>query len=237
MVRRSDHCLPSDSDKFTIKLHSLLQVSSCPLSRRDSLSLSLSLTSGSSLSRHPFRAAGASSRLWTHGSSFGRGGILTSDNHNSLYTRATVSSPSPWPPSRSLLFRPSRPRRSLFLFLLAFSHHFFAMSFLYPSPSAMSPDHPVASTTAIPQLFSTFLALIAVAVRRRISRAFRYYILYWSFFLRSLSFSRLFSLLFIPFFFLLSSIYFSSCRTFLRTFAFPPTFCIFFHSRNGHRNS
>lgn len=128
-------------------------------------------------------------------------------------------------------------RRSIFLFLLAFSHHFFAMSFLHSSPSALSPDHPVASTTAIPQLFSTFLALIAVAVRRRISRAFRYYILYWSFFLRPLSFSRLFSSLFIPFFFLLSSIYFSSCRTFLRTFAFPPTFCTFFHSRNGHRNS
>lgn len=35
MVRRSDHCLPSDSDKFTIKLHSL------PSKFLSSLSLSL----------------------------------------------------------------------------------------------------------------------------------------------------------------------------------------------------
>jgi len=39
MVRRSDHCLPSDSDKFTIKLHSLpSKFPSCPL-RPLSLSL------------------------------------------------------------------------------------------------------------------------------------------------------------------------------------------------------
>lgn len=69
----------------------------------------------------------------------------------------------------------------------------------FPLPSA--PDHPVASTTAIPQLFSTFLALVAVAACRRISRAFRYYVLYWSF-SPSLSFPfpRLFPSLFIPFF-------------------------------------
>lgn len=30
---------------------------------------------------------------------------------------------------------------------------------------------------------------------------------------------------------------FSSHRTFLRTFASPPTLCTSFHSRNGHRNS
>lgn len=119
--------------------------------------------------------------MWTHGSSFGGGGILTSDNHNSLYTRATVSSPSPCPlrrPSRFALLVLVWTRRSLLPSLSVFSHHFFAMS--YPPP--WSPDHPVASTTAIPQLFSTFLALVAVAACGRISRAFRYHVLYWSFY-------------------------------------------------------
>lgn len=94
---------------------------------------------------------------------------------------------SPPPPSRhpapfvvppvSLLSSASGLRRFLLLSLSVFSHRFLAMSL--PLPSA--PDHPVASTTAIPQLFSTFLALVAVAACRRISRAFRYYVLYWSF--------------------------------------------------------
>lgn len=144
---------------------------------------------------HPFRAAGASSLLWTHGSSFGGGGILTSDNHNSLYTRATVSSPSPCPLRCSSCFALLVlvwTRRPLFLSLLVFSHHFFAMSF----PPPWSPDHPVASTTAIPQLFSTFLALVAVAACRRISRAFRYHVLYWSFFSFSLSLFRFLSFVF-----------------------------------------
>lgn len=57
-------------------------------------------------------------------------------------------------------------------------------------PPPLSPDLPIASTTAIPQLFSTFLALVAVAACRRISRAFRYHVLYRSFFPSlSLSFS------------------------------------------------
>lgn len=143
---------------------------------------------------YPFRAAGASSLLWTHGSSFGGGGILTSDNHNSLYTRATVSSPSPCPlrcPSRFALLVLVWTRHSLFPSLSVFSHHFFAMSF----PPPWSPDHPVASTTAIPQLFSTFLALVAVAACRRISRAFRYHVLYWSFY-PSLFFFRFLSFVF-----------------------------------------
>lgn len=108
--------------------------------------------------------------------------------------------PSPCPLRCSSCFAPLVrvwTRRFLFLSLLVFSHRFFAMSFPLPS----DPDHPVASTTAIPQLFSTFLALVAVAACRRISRAFRYYVLYWSF-SPSLSFpfSRLFPSSFIPFF-------------------------------------
>lgn len=115
-------------------------------------------------------------------------------------------------------------RRFLFLSLLVFSHRFFAMSF--PLPSA--PDHPVASTTAIPQLFSTFLALVAVAACRRISRAFRYYVLYWSF-SPSLSFpfSRLFPSLFIPFFPLLPGT--PGWHLFLEPSHLPPDFCVSSH--------
>lgn len=180
MVRRSDHCLPSDSDKFTIKLHSLpSKFLFSPVVVSSLLPLALLFLVAPA---HPFRAAGASSLLWTHGSSFGGGGILTSDNHNSLYTRATVSSPSS---PLLLLFLPSHPRLDS-PFSLSFSLSLFSSLLRHVVSLPLSPDHPVASTTAIPQLFSTFLALVAVAACRRISRAFRYHILYWSFFLLSL---------------------------------------------------
>lgn len=73
-------------------------------------------------------------------------------------------------------------------------------------PPPLSPDLPIASTTAIPQLFSTFLALVAVAACRRISRAFRYHVLYRSFF-PSLSLS-----LFFPFCRSFSSLFILSSR-------------------------
>lgn len=178
MVRRSDHCLPSDSDKFTIKLHSLpskFLFSPVVVSSLLPLALLFLVTPA-----HPFRAAGASSLLWTHGSSFGGGGILTSDNHNSLCTPAPLCPPR-HPPSLLLLFRPSASG-----FSLSFSLSLFSSLLRHVVSLPLSPDHPVASTTAIPQLFSTFLALVAVAACRRISRAFRYHVLYWSFFLLSL---------------------------------------------------
>lgn len=133
--------------------------------------------------------------MWTHGSSFGGGGILTSDNHNSLYTRAT-----PCPPRRPALF--VVPPVSPFSFSsgLAVLSFLLSQSFLITSSPCRflplgPPDHPVASTTAIPQLFSTFLALVAVAACRRISRAFRYHVLYWSFY-PSLFFFRFLSFVF-----------------------------------------
>lgn len=190
----------------------------------------LSLTSGSSLLSRPralFPRCGSSSSVDTW-SSFGGGGILAGDNHNSLYTRATMFSPSSCPLRCPLRFPPLSSFRLDSPFSLPSS---LSLSFLITSSpcrsSPLSPDHPVVSTMAIPQLFSTFLAL--VAARRRISHAFRYHVLCWSFFplfsfsspppSLSLSFLTIF---FIPFFPLLSGIYFSSRRTFLRTFAFPP---------------
>lgn len=144
---------------------------------------------------YPFRAAGASSLLWTHGSSFGGGGILTSDNHNSLYTRATVSSPSPCP-----LRCPSRFALLVLVwtspFSLSFSLGLFSSLLRRVVSSPLVPrsscriDH-----EAIPQLFSTFLALVAVAACKRISRAFRYHVLYWSFY-PSLFFFRFLSFVF-----------------------------------------
>lgn len=131
---------------------------------------SLSLSSSSLLSRPrtPFphcRSILSSVDTWER--SFGGGGILTSDNHNSLCTRATVSSPSSCPlrcSSYFVLLILVWTRHSLCSFLsfslsllVFFSHRFFAMSF--PPPSSL--DHPVVSTRAIPQLFSTFLALVA----------------------------------------------------------------------------
>lgn len=180
-MRRSDHCLPSDSDKFTIKLHSLPSplpvlffVSPC----LPSLSLA-TLSSPLASQPHPL-AAGASS-LWTRGSSSsGSLGILTGDNHNSRYTRTTVSLRPP------VLSLPIPPLRAFFLHFLPVVHaglslcrcvcvrvwHLPLSLGLLSSllrrvvPSSCSPswpDHPVASATAIPQLFSSFLALVAVA--------------------------------------------------------------------------
>lgn len=170
MVRRSDYCLPSDSDKFTIKLHSL--PSKFLFLPSSSQSLALPFPSSCLLSPLSFSLfislcghVGASSeKSWY---------ILASDNHNSLYTRATVS-PSPplylppgplLPLSLFVLFRPFHPcpdppcLLSLSLFIFSFS--FPRRVVLLSSPP---PDDPVASTTAIPQLFSTLLALVAVAV-------------------------------------------------------------------------
>lgn len=193
--------MPSDSDKFTIKLHSLpSKFLSSPRRGR------FSLSSGSSLLSRPRATLSAPRELLLF---CGHMGTPSEEVGYSLAITITLCTPAPLcppppvtlPPSLFLLFRSSRPRLdspfSLSFPLSLFSHRFFAMSF--PLPSA--PDHPVASTTAIPQLFSTFLALVAVAACRRISRAFRYYVLYWSF-SPSLSFpfSRLFPSLFIPFF-------------------------------------
>jgi len=162
---------------------------------------------------HPFRATGTSSLLWTHGSSFGGGGTLTSDNHNSLYTRATVSLPC-LPRCFALLVF-VWTYHFLFLSLLVFSHRFFTMSF----PSSLfpfSPDHPVASTTAIPQLFSTFLALVAVAGEFRVPFTYCTWIsfLFFLSFLFSRSFTSSLSSLYNLA--LQVGIYFLSYRTFLR---------------------
>lgn len=105
----------------------------------------------------------------------------------SLAITITLCTPAPLcpprhPPSLLLLFRPSHPRLDS-PFSLSFSLSLFSSLLRHVVSLPLSPDHPVASTTAIPQLFSTFLALVAVAACRRISRAFRYHVLYWSFFL------------------------------------------------------
>lgn len=77
--------------------------------------------------------------MWTHGNSFGGGGILTSDNHNSLYTRATVSPPPvTLPPSLFLLFRSSRPRLDS-PFSLSFPLSLFSSLLCHVVPSPLGP--------------------------------------------------------------------------------------------------
>lgn len=185
MVRRSDHCLPSDSDKFTIKLHSLpSKFPSSALLRALPLSLSYSLASVlfrlCAVSAHPFCAAEASS-LWTHGSSFGGAVLYSLAITITLYTPVppSVSSSAPFAlfhPCFGLLvlraatFRLSSPPSvSSSLCLVSF------LRFLSLPCSPPCPDRPVAPTAAIPQLFSTFLALVAIATRRGIPHAFRYH--------------------------------------------------------------
>lgn len=108
-------------------------------------------------------------------------GILTGDNHNSRYTRATVSLRPPVlslpiPPlsarssstsSLSSTLRPFAPRACAYVCLCLPPFPWpplVASSPCRPRPRLPSwPDHPVASATAIPQLFSSFLALVAVA--------------------------------------------------------------------------
>lgn len=200
MVRRSDHCLPSDSDKFTIKLHSLpskflsslLRVS-LPLSfSAPPLSLSIlpplsrvHAALPSSPSVHPLltspraslpRVAGTSS-LQTRGSSSGEAVVY------SLAITITLRTPAPPCPLRFplsfplsiILLRSSLLRRVVppVSFLTASLHArgpteslSFALRFssLSCHVAVLLPtrlDHPVALTTAIPQLFSTLLALIA----------------------------------------------------------------------------
>lgn len=242
MVRRSDHCLPSDSDKFTIKLHSLPSKfpSSLPfVVPRLSLSLSpRSFLSQYTLPRTPSASREASSRLRTRESSFG-GAVV--------YSPAITITLSVHPRHRVPLnsFRPLRvvplispfssrlvvPSISLLLFLFSPSLRFFVR--VIPSPLVFSPppllfpDNPVASTTAIPQLFSTFLALVAVAAGPRVPSITAYFT----------GISLLFSLSFVPLFdvrpFYLSAvrhpvgIHFSFRRIFSRTSR------LLFHSRNG----
>lgn len=182
--------------------------------------------------------------MWTHGSSFGGGGILTSDNHNSLYTRATVSSPSPCPlrrPSRFALLALVRTRRSL---LPSLSSLFSSLlrrvvsSPLVPRSSCRI-DH---GYSAIVFDLSCSCCGCRLQGEFRVPSVTTYFTGVFILLSFSFAFSRSFSSLFIP---LLSrcclaprvGIYFSRRRTFLRTFAFPPTFHTSFHSRNGHRNS
>lgn len=117
-------------------------------------------------------------------------------------------------------------------------------------PLVEDPDHPVASATAIPQLFSSFLALVAVAAGDAL-RAFRYRgtlpaRCFFSFsFFRSTSsprfFTRFVSHTLSPSLSVahvghpsLRYLFLDLCRTLLLPFSprSPP-----FHSRNGRRNS
>lgn len=256
MVRRSDHCLPSDSDKFTIKLHSLpskfLSSSSCLPAF---LPLFCSLATLSS-PPHPL-AAGASS-LRTRGSS--SGGALV----YSLAITITLGTPAPPCPSvhqfslcsfllsarSSTTFSLSSMPvfRSVYVctcvsaFPLASSRRFFAVSSSSSCPSW--PDHPVASATAIPQLFSSFLALVAVAA---VAGDFTCLplpaVLYRgvSFFLCFSLFSCLVVHPFLPFA-VGHPASVSIPRPMSHLLTFLPSFLDFFppppfHSRNGHRNS
>lgn len=142
MVRRSDHCLPSDSDKFTIKLHSLpSKFPSSALLRALPPSEPRSLVGPSPC--HPRAPPSAPQKLLPlcgHvGSSFGgAGAILIGDNHNSLYTRATLQGESPRVspcPLRVVppVFRPSRPSRRHFPSLFVSFGSIFSLPRLFPS--------------------------------------------------------------------------------------------------------
>lgn len=111
-----------------------------------------------------------------------------------LYSSAiTITLLTPAPPFRGSLpvsppaplrvvppvFRPSRPSRRHFPSLFVSFGSLFSLPRLFPSlrvaflPLVLT-DRPVASTAAIPQLFSSFLALVAIAARRGTPHAFRY---------------------------------------------------------------
>lgn len=79
-MQRSHHCLLSDSDKFTIKLHSF--PSKCPSSRSRLLHLSRFQPPACPVSVAFSASPAPRSRRSTLG---------TDDNHNSLHTRAAFS--------------------------------------------------------------------------------------------------------------------------------------------------
>lgn len=150
--------------------------------------------------------------------------------------------PSPCPLRCSSCFAPLVrvwTRRFLFLSLLVFSHRFFAMSF----PSPLGPR----SSCCIDHGYSAIVFnLPCSCCGCRLQENFACLSLLRTL-LEFLSFS-LFSLSLVCFLHCSSlsspcclapqvGINFSSHRTFLRTFASPPTLCTSFHSRNGHRNS
>lgn len=233
MARRSGHCLPSDSDKFTIKLHSL------PSKFLSFLSLLFADSATSSLLSRLFSRTSSRASLSRRGSFLSsvektRGGFFGGIVVYSLAITITHYTPAPSCPSFSLLssllslrdvvpLRSSPPRTdspyslSHFVFPLCFFCRLFPLSFS---------DCSVASATAIPQLFSTFLTLIAVAVKNFACLPLPCTV---SEFL--LSFSLFFVLH--PFLLVvlqLASIFFSSHflpRTFFSPFA---PLCIFFYS-------
>lgn len=192
MVRRSDHCLPSDSDKFTIKLHSLpskFLSSLSPLRFRHFLSHPV--FSLETLPAYPFRAAGASSLLRTRGGFFGGIVVYSLAITITHYTPAPSCFPSLFLLFSALfalflLFRPSRPRIRCILYLtfFVFSLCFFAVSFPFRPSIVLSPR-------LFRNCFRLFLLLLRL--QWRISRAFRYVTAYFtgiSSLLFSLSFFR-----------------------------------------------
>lgn len=238
MVRRSDHCLPSDSDKFTIKLHSLPSKfpSSLPfVVPRLSLSLSpRSFLSQYTLPRTPSASREASSRPRTRESSFG-GAVVYSPAITitlSVHPRHRVSLNS----FRSLRVVPlispfsSRlvvPSISLLLFLFSPSLRFFVR--VIPSPLVFSPpsSFPIILSRR-PQLFrNCFRPFLLLLRLPRVPSITAYFT----------GISLLFSLSFVPLFdvrpFYLSAvrhpvgIHFSFRRIFSRTSR------LLFHSRNG----
>lgn len=273
MVRRSDHCLPSDSDKFTIKLHSLpskfLSSSSCLFPPSPYRAPSRSL---------PFLPVGFPA-IPSHRGSFSVDTWELLRRRVLVYSLAiTITLGTPAPPCPSILSRfslrpfllpvrvlpalslsPSRVRSlctciyvcasfSLSLGLLSSLLRHVVPSLSLVLSLVEDPDHPVASATAIPQLFSSFLALVAAAAAAAgdALRAFRYRgTLPAVFPSLSLSSPRFFirfvSLILSPSLSVahvghpsLQYLFLDLCRTFPSDFL-PPSPP--FHSPNGHRNS
>lgn len=241
MVRRSDHCLPSDSDKFTIKLHSL--PSKFPSSALLRALLPSEPAPSSALPRAtPVAPPSAPQKLLPL-----CGHVGAPSEEPVLYSSAiTITLCTPAPPFRGSLpvsppaplrvvppvFRPSRPSRRHFPSLFVCFGSLFSLPRLFPSlrvaflPHVLT-DRPVASTAAIPQLFSSFLALVAIAARRGTPHASRYRACFTGI---SLSLCFLHSL-FLPLLVVWCSsvgIYFSTRRIYFQ--AFPFFLFAFFYS-------
>lgn len=178
MVRRSDHCLPSDSDKFTIKLHSLpSKFPSSALLRALPLSLSYSLASVLFLlccfrapfpRRRSFFSVDTWELLWRNRA------ILTGDNHNSLYTRTTLR--VFFCPLRVVppVFRPSRPSRRHFPSLFISFCFLFSLPRLFPSllVAALLPRAPIVLSRR-PRLFRNCFRPFLLLLRLQLAGGFR----------------------------------------------------------------
>lgn len=194
MVRRSDHCLPSDSDKFTIKLHSLpskfLSSSSCLLAFLLPARSPPFPPRWPPVTAPPRRGSFFSVDTWEllRWSL----GILTGDNHNSRYTRATVSLRPPVlslpvPPlsarlsstsSLSSTLRPFAPRACAYVCLcLPLSLGLLSLLLRRVVLAPASPRGPIILSRR-PRLFrncfQAFLLLLRLPLLRATSRASRY---------------------------------------------------------------